>query len=222
MSEAKSSGNSKRASDKTDEPKAVIITHRPILKDPDTKTTDSNKERAADARIPSSSLNTLKPTGNVTGPEEDEKQAGDTKDESVSESEPTNSVTVPELPTVSDEEKSNEDEKADNQTSGADKTSPLDDAETSDDEKEKTESIEEAEAAEAEKQAAHDAEIQKLADDKKYFLPINTVEKRKTKRFVILGIVLSIILAVAWVDVALDAGLIHLGGIKPVTHFFSN
>jgi hypothetical protein len=39
---------------------------------------------------------------------------------------------------------------------------------------------------------------------------------------VLLGIVLAVVLAVAWVDVALDAGLIQLGSVKPVTHFFSN
>jgi len=76
--------------------------------------------------------------------------------------------------------------------------------------------------AAAEAQTKHDAAIQKLVDSKQYFLPINAVEKRKTKRFVILGVILSLLLALAWVDVALDAGLIHIGGIKPVTHFFSN
>jgi archaellum component FlaD/FlaE len=76
--------------------------------------------------------------------------------------------------------------------------------------------------AEAEAQAKHDAAIQQLVDSKQYFLPINAVEKRRTKRVVVLGIVLSIILALAWVDVALDAGLIHIAGVKPVTHFFSS
>lgn len=76
--------------------------------------------------------------------------------------------------------------------------------------------------AEAEKQAKYDAQIQKLAESKQYFLPINAQEKRRTKRFVVLGVLLSVLLALAWVDVALDAGLIQLGSVKPVTHFFSN
>lgn len=75
---------------------------------------------------------------------------------------------------------------------------------------------------EAAKQAEHDAAIQKLADRKQYFLPIDSVEQRRSQRFVVLGIVLSLVLAVAWVDIALDAGLIKISGIKPVTHFFSN
>ncbi|HEX4774304.1 MAG TPA: hypothetical protein VH234_02205 [Candidatus Saccharimonadales bacterium] len=81
------------------------------------------------------------------------------------------------------------------------------------------EAIDEAEAA---KQAEHDTAIQKLADSKQYFLPINAIEKRKSQRFVLLGIALSLLLAVAWVDVALDSGIIQINGIKPVTHFFSN
>lgn len=75
---------------------------------------------------------------------------------------------------------------------------------------------------EAKQQAEHTVAIQKLIATRQYFLPINAVEKRRSKRFVALGIMLSLILAVAWVDVALDASLIHLGGIKSITHFFSN
>ncbi len=74
---------------------------------------------------------------------------------------------------------------------------------------------------EAAEQAKHQAGIDKLADSKKYFLPINAVEKRRSKRFVALGILLSLLLAAAWVNIALDAGLIELNGLKPLTHFFS-
>ena len=77
-------------------------------------------------------------------------------------------------------------------------------------------------AAEAEAAAKHDAEIQKLVDSKQFFLPINSVEKRRSKRVVLLGVVLSLLLALAWADVALDAGIIQINGVKPVTHFFSN
>lgn len=78
------------------------------------------------------------------------------------------------------------------------------------------------EEAAAKAEAEHDAAIQKLVDSHNYFLPINALEKRKSKRFVALGILLALLLTVAWVDIALDAGLIQLGSIKPVTHFFSN
>lgn len=74
----------------------------------------------------------------------------------------------------------------------------------------------------ASKQAEHKAAVQKLIVDKQYLLPINSVEKRRSKRFVALGIILSLVLAVAWIDVALDANLIQVSGIKAPTHFFSN
>ena len=64
--------------------------------------------------------------------------------------------------------------------------------------------------------------IQKLVTEKRYFLPINTQEKRRTKHFIILGVVLILLLAAAWADIALDAGLIHLDGVRPLTHLFSN
>ena len=76
--------------------------------------------------------------------------------------------------------------------------------------------------AETDARTAQDAHIQKIIDSKKYFLPINAVEQRKSKRFVALGVFLALVLALAWVDIALDAGLIHIDGIKPATHFFSN
>jgi hypothetical protein len=76
--------------------------------------------------------------------------------------------------------------------------------------------------AAAEAQAKHDEAIQKLVESKQFFLPINAVEKRKTKRFIALGVVCSLLLLLAWADIALDAGLVQIPGVKPVTHFFSN
>lgn len=78
------------------------------------------------------------------------------------------------------------------------------------------------EAAEAAEHAKRDAAVQELIDSRKYELPINAVEKRKTKHFVVLGVLLAILLVLVWIDIAADAGLIHISGIKPVTHFFSN
>ena len=35
------------------------------------------------------------------------------------------------------------------------------------------------------------------------------------KRIVILGVLLAVLLALAWVDIALDAGLVNVNGVKP-------
>lgn len=76
------------------------------------------------------------------------------------------------------------------------------------------------ENAEEIKEDTQDAEIQKLVDSKQYYLPINAVERRRTHRFVVFGLVLCVLLGLAWLNVALDAGLIELGGLKAVTNFF--
>lgn len=85
-----------------------------------------------------------------------------------------------------------------------------------------TNSPAEEEVAEASRKAEHDANLQKILDSKTYYLPINAVEKRKTKRFVLLGITLSIFLILVWINIALDAGLIEINGISPLTSFFSS
>lgn len=96
-----------------------------------------------------------------------------------------------------------------------------DDSDAKPDSKEKKSKKPDADA-EAAADAAEAAKLQKLVNSKKYFLPINAVEQRRSKRFVNLGILLAILLVVAWADIALDAGLIQAGSVKPVTHFFSN
>lgn len=63
--------------------------------------------------------------------------------------------------------------------------------------------------------------IQKLIDDQIYFLPINTIEKRRAKRFMLVWIGAGLLLGAAWIDIALDAGLIHSTVVKPLTYFFS-
>ncbi|MBC7546314.1 hypothetical protein H7171_01040 [Candidatus Saccharibacteria bacterium] len=73
---------------------------------------------------------------------------------------------------------------------------------------------------------AADADIAKRASldaliaSKKYFLRIDSAEKRRTQRSLIIGIVLVSLLGLAWLNIALDAGIIELGNLKPITHFF--
>lgn len=78
--------------------------------------------------------------------------------------------------------------------------------------------------AEAEQKAAHEAEVQKLVDSKDYYLDmkVTTAEKKHTKQFILIGVVLSVALLLIWFDIALDAGIIHAGGLKSLTHFFSS
>jgi hypothetical protein len=70
--------------------------------------------------------------------------------------------------------------------------------------------------------AKHAADVQAMVSKQTYYLPINSVERQRTKHFVIGGLLLSLILVLIWLDIALDAGLIQLGDTKSVTHFFSS
>jgi hypothetical protein len=76
-------------------------------------------------------------------------------------------------------------------------------------------------AAEEDAEAKRQAELAVMIANKKFYLPINTLDRQRTMEFIISGIILSILLGLIWVDIALDAGLIHLGGVKPLTHFFN-
>lgn len=63
-------------------------------------------------------------------------------------------------------------------------------------------------------------QIEALVLSKRFFLPIKSQEKRNN-RLVLIGVVICILLAIAWVDVALDSGLINNNYHLPHTHFFS-
>ena len=75
--------------------------------------------------------------------------------------------------------------------------------------------------AENEDEDEHSLKVAQLVNDGTYFLPINSLEKRRAKRSAFIGIVLVIVLGLAWGTIALDAGIIAIDGVKPVTHFFS-
>lgn len=192
--------------------KSIIIKTTPLIKDPmvveetDKKAEDDISKNVVKAG--GSSKIKLQPLATSDTPE--------TKDE----------VTTPEKPNLPDEEPKKDDPKSDEPVQ-SDK--PVAQGQTDSDKDQPTESKDKAlntpdeqDAAEASRKAEHDANLQKIVDSKTYYLPINAVEKRKTKRFVLLGIALSIFLILVWINVALDAGLIQIDGVSPLTSFFSS
>ncbi len=65
------------------------------------------------------------------------------------------------------------------------------------------------------------AEEEKIIASKQYYLPISGVEKqRRSLDRVVLALVIVVLLCLVWLDVVLDAGIIKLGGIQPLTHLF--
>jgi hypothetical protein len=195
-----------------------IITHRPMMKDPmvnesaaDTISEDSPSEKI----IVKTGKSTIQP---LAGPEPktEEPAPAEKPSQEPAPAEQPKKETKPEpKPEAQVPEPVPEpEEPGDNNSDGSSDDKPGE-------EKAKSAAEKSEQDAQAE-QAKHDEEIQKLVDSKQYVLPINAVEKRKSKHFVIFGVILAIFLAVAWADVALDAGLVDIGGVKPVTHFFSN
>lgn len=180
-----------------------IITHRPMIKDPMMVDDAGKAEIQAAEPKTEEKLQPSKPGGetrltplNAKADDKDGKE--EDKQEPPADPEPAAPDTsAPDAPEPDGD-------------AGEDKTKPL-----------AAKEAKEAKAAGPTKDE-EDAQIEKLVESRKYFLPINAVEHRRSTRFAVAGVILALILAVAWVDVALDAGLIRLGGVKPVTHLFSN
>jgi hypothetical protein len=186
-----------------DNSKSVIVPNRPMVKDP------MVVENAAEAESPPEPSPKLfakaerklqpleQPAADTDLPAADKQDAADEKQPAEADkSEASQPAEPAETAPAGDE-------------APADKEEPNKDAK-------KAAEADEAKAAEA---AKHQAAVDKLADSKQYYLPINTVEKRRSRRFVLLGVLLSLVLLIAWGDVAIDAGLINSNGL-PHTHFF--
>lgn len=65
-------------------------------------------------------------------------------------------------------------------------------------------------------------ELEQLVEKKQYFLPVNSVEKRRSLLTTIFGLMVIIILGLLLLNLMLDAGFIQVNGLKPFTHFFNN
>jgi hypothetical protein len=226
-----------------DNSKSVIVTSRPIMKDPMVVEDQPEViEQAAQKITVKTGGKTIEPLSAPEVEQQVEPKLKTDKKPTVADLSQAATVEVePETPKVDKPAPPAEDKPAPEQETPAEPTpsapepakepepapaAPPSEPTPSDPESDKgdkgNEASLEAEEAKAAEKAKHDQEVQKLIDSKQYFLPINAVEKRKSKRFVALGIVLSVILALAWADIALDAGLVQISGVKPVTHFFSN
>ena len=66
----------------------------------------------------------------------------------------------------------------------------------------------------------HLKKLDQLVESERYFLPINMREKRQNRRFIFIGVLICVFLAIVWYDVTLDAGLISNVLHLPHTHFF--
>jgi hypothetical protein len=211
----------------SDNSKSVIVKHGPIMKDP--MVVEDEELKKDETKITVKTSKSIKPLSET--PAEDEKktvaeiavEAAAKKDD---KPEPEPNLDEVLKPATHDETPPEEAPVEDEKTEQGPTNDPDTDSASSDDtqtqENKPADKVAEEQAKAEEEKKKKEEAVQKLVDSKQYFLPINSVEKRKSKRFVALGIILAVLLAVAWADIALDAGLIQINGIKPVTHFFSN
>lgn len=178
-----------------------IITQRPIIKDPMMVGKAAGPETEKEDTLP------VKRSAKVAPLKDDkDEKSSDDDDRKQDESD------------TADDKPESSPEKHDTGKADTDET-PADDDKTGDSGK-KSKPAEDKAAAKA--RAEQEARSDKLVENKQYFLPINAAEHRRSARFAAVGIILALVLAAAWVDIALDAGLIHINGIEPVTHLFSN
>lgn len=220
----------------SDSSKAIIVNNRPILQDPMVVEDGSEADKAAAGRPPKTiaakaDKPATPPADDAAKPQTAAKSVGSDDSKASEPAAETASVKVTAAgPPASTAETPTDADKAAKSSAPADKPSaepPAEKAKEAGDKDDDAQSTagetdsRESEVA-AQQAAKHQAEIEKLTDSKKYYLPINTIEKRRSRRFVVLGTLLSLLLILAWADIALDAGLIHVNGVKPVTHFFSN
>lgn len=67
---------------------------------------------------------------------------------------------------------------------------------------------------------AYDQKVNTLIEHKTYFLEIGTITKRRNVLYAWIGVAICVVLIIAWLDVALDAGIINNSFHLPHTHFF--
>lgn len=108
----------------------------------------------------------------------------------------------------------------DTNTLPAAQTSVPDDEDDADGQLAPNQAIDQAKRKEDDEKLARLTEQEKIIESKQFYLPINVVEKRRSLDRVILLFVLVLLLALIWIDIVLDAGILRLGGIQPLTHFF--
>jgi len=185
--------------------KPVLVSNRPILKDPMVVVDEEGDQKESEAPAKKEPSRSTPPV--IQPPDEPKSEDKPPEPPAISPEPPK--ADEPETPNKPPEDEPASPKVAEPEPAGSDQTKPTTDAEKK-------------LAAEAAKHAEHEAEIQKLVDEGQYILPINTAEKRKAKRFMVLGVVLAVFLVLAWLDIALDARIISLGGLHAPTHFFSN
>jgi hypothetical protein len=209
----------------------VIVTNRPIMQDPMVAATAPNLiDTKEPLPSPAATKITIQPLSETEKPEDidikkkDEKPA--TPDpvateavaEVASKDEPVTDAPTDE---AKSEENNNDTESSETNESADDDATEGSDGTVSDTPAELS-GKDAKEAAALEAAAKQQEEIDKITESRDYFLPINTVERRRTKVMTVLGVILIALLGLLLINLLMDVGYLNINGIEPVTHFFSS
>jgi len=208
--------------------RSIIVTNRPIMQDPDVKAPAADTDSVSSAPqlelaakehkqtpVPPSQKKVV-----LTPPSEAKESSGEAITVTVKSSTGAAKAadSIPEVtpePTPTEEPKPEPEPKekpAAKPAPANNQDAPIEEDEAADVKPIKDEKQLAAEAAQA-------AKVAGLIKREVYVLPINAVEKRRSKHVVIGGLLLIIVLALVWLDLAADAGFIHVPHL-PLTHFF--
>lgn len=72
----------------------------------------------------------------------------------------------------------------------------------------------------AREQAARLAAQEQIVVSRQYYLPISVAEQRRNVRRAVAVLVVVLVAACVWLDLLLDADIVRLGPLRPLTHFF--
>lgn len=206
----------------------VIVSNRPIMQDPMVAPSAPSAPDLPNSSSATSVKVNIKP---LSEPVEDSNapEAEAAKNEAAKPDEPTEPSESVETVETSAEpvanEKAEESKAADQvepapeETKPAEKTAVPDDA-PSPDTAGLDQTKDEKAAAELEAAAKQEEEIHKLVESKEYFLPINSVEKRRSKITGTVGFVVIVLLALLLINIMLDVGTLTIPGVKPLTNLF--
>ena len=71
-------------------------------------------------------------------------------------------------------------------------------------------------------QAARLAEEEKIIASKQYNLAISDPDKQRSNIRALVWLLLAVAAVLVWLDLVLDAGVVHIGGVHALTHFFNS
>lgn len=189
----------------------IVVTNRPTLTNDPMMTPSATEEQAeGTSDVPMNhSAKTIKPLGDAPEeavqpgePKPSEKPAADPP-ETAGQPESKPATVRPPAPPLPSE------------------TSSSDTADEGEGSRDTDASISAEEVAAAEAKAKRDDELEQLIASEKYTVPINAVQRRRSRTNTIILSLLAVLLAVALADVVTDVGLVKPPSSVPHTHFFS-